>query len=274
MKRLWGHVLVGLSLLSGGGVAFVACVHNDSSIFVQDVLAPQQVANGQLCTFTTATNQPVLSTGVLDLDFRYQYDPFYLVGNQLVQEANSSQLMTETSTVTLQGAIVRITDSSGNELNKFTRLAAGTIYPAVGGVPSYAAITVTTIDSATILGDSEIQAKVIGQPARSGSVRLVTYVRFFGNTLGGRYVESDEFEFPVDVCKGCLISFTPADISPLYPAPNCAQNPTSTGGSSSQQSLPCIVGQDLQIDCIQCQDVADCRGYQGIPIADAGGGGG
>jgi hypothetical protein len=272
MKRFWGHVLVGLSLLSGGGVAFVACVHNDSSIFVQDVLMPQQVANGQSCIFTAATNQPVLSSGRLDLDFRYNYEPTYLVGNQLVQEANSSQLQTETSTVTIQGAIVRITDSSGNQLRTFTRLTAGTIYPSVGGVPNYASISVTTIDSETILADSEIQAKVLGMPANSGSVRLVTYVRFFGNTLGGRYVESDEFEFPVDVCKGCLISFTPADISPLFKAPNCAQNPTSTGGSSSQQSLPCNVGQDLAIDCIQCQDVPDCQGYQGV-MFDAGGGG-
>jgi hypothetical protein len=272
MKRLWGHVLVGLSAVSGGSVAFVACVHNDSTIFVQDVLMPQQVANGQSCLFTASTTQPVLSRGTLDLDFRYQYDPSYLLGNQMTAEANSAQLVTETSTVTIQGAVVRITDSGGKQLNTFTRLAAGTIYPAVSGVPGYASISVTTIDNATILADSEIVANVINAPPRAATVRLVTYVRFFGNTLGGKYVESDEFEFPVDICRGCLISFTPADINPLYAVPNCAQNPTSAGGSSAQQSLPCVVGQDLEIDCIQCQDVADCRGSQGVML-DAGGGG-
>ncbi len=62
---------------------------------------------------------------------------------------NSQQLQTETSTVNIQGAVVRITDSAGNGLAKFTRLAAATIYPATGGVPSFAPIQVTTIDETT-----------------------------------------------------------------------------------------------------------------------------
>jgi hypothetical protein len=132
---------------------------------------------------------------------------------------------------------------------------------------------VTTIDHDTIANNPTIQAKVLNAPARSGSVRFVTYVRFFGNTLGGKYVETDEFAFPVDICKGCLIAFSPADIRPGYAAPNCLQNFTASAGAMSQSSLPCIVGQDLQIDCIQCQDVADCHGaVQGV-IVDAGGGG-
>jgi hypothetical protein len=270
MKRVWGHVITGLSLVAGGAVAFPACVHNDSTIFVQDVLAPQEVANNMPCTFTNSPTQTVLSSGILDLDFRYQYDPWYLVGNQMVAEANSQQLVTETSTVTLQGAVVRITNSQGAQLRTFTRLASATIYAAAGSVPGYAPVSVTTIDRDTILNDSEIQSLVVNAPPRSATVRLVTYVRFFGNTLGGRYVESGEFAFPVDICKGCLITFSPADISPVFPAPNCAQNPNSMGGgSTSQQSLPCYRGQDLAIDCIQCQDVPDCRGSQG-PLYDAG----
>jgi hypothetical protein len=105
-----------------------------------------------------------------------------------------------------------------------------------------------------------------------GRVRLVTYARFFGNTLGGRYVESDEFEFPVDVCKGCLIAFTPQDINPAYPVPNCLGN-GALGTSTAQQSLPCKPGQDLPIDCIQCQAIPDCHGLWQGGLLDAGGGG-
>jgi hypothetical protein len=281
MKRVWGHVLTGLALLAGGGAAFAACVHNDSSIFVQDVLAPQVVANGQACVFTAAPTQNTLSSGTLDIDFRYEYDPTYLLGNQLVAEANSQQLVTETSTVTIQGAVVRITDAQGNQITTFTRLAAGTIYPAVGGVPGYAPISVTTIDTGTASGlcggltagnqcaGASTSAKILNS---GGIVRLVTYARFFGNTLGGRYVESGEFEFPVDVCKGCLISFSPQDINPAYPVPNCLGN-SSLGTSSAQQSLPCVVGQDLAIDCLQCQAVYDCHGAWHGGLLDAGGGG-
>jgi hypothetical protein len=271
MKRVWGHVLTGLSLLTVGAVAFAAaCVHDDSTIFIQDVLAPQEVSNNQPCIFTSSTTQAVLPSGVLDTDFRYQYDPTYLVGNQMVPEQNTQQLMTETSTVNIQGAVVRITDASGSQLTTFTRLAAGTLYPSTGGVPGYAPISVTTIDRDTIINNSTIQATI----GSGGVVRLVTYVRFFGKTLGGKYVESNEYEFPVDVCKGCLITFSPQDIlmAPGVPVPNCLGS--GAGSSTAQQSLPCVVGQDLQIDCIQCQNVTDCHGkYQGGIIQDAGGGG-
>jgi hypothetical protein len=251
MKRVWGHVLAGVSLLGGGSAAVFACVHNDSSIFIQDVLAPQQVSNGQACTFTAATTQAVLSSGILDLVFTDHYDPTYLVGNQLVAEANSSQLMTETSTITIQGAVIRLTDSQGHQLvPSYTRLAAGTIYPANGGAPSYAPITVTSvIDSDATNAVSMANTALLSM---GGYVRVITYLRFFGNTLGGRYVESDEFEFPVDVCQStathpCLIAFTPQDINPCFSAPNCLGN-AGAGTSSSQSTLPCNPGQDLKID--------------------------
>jgi hypothetical protein len=113
----------------------------------------------------------------------------------MVPEVNSQQLQTETSTVTIQGAVVRITDSGGNQLSTFTRLAAATIYPSTGGVPSFAPISVTTIDSNTLASDPDIANLPPPSSGTTGDVLLVTYVRFFGQTLGGRNVESGEFEF-------------------------------------------------------------------------------
>jgi hypothetical protein len=238
-------------------------------IFVEGVLAPQEVANNEQCTFTSATTQPHLSSGVLDLDFRQQYDPVYLIGNRLAQDADASAEF-EPSTVSLQGAVVRIVDANGNQLRTFTRLAAATVWPATRGVPGFAPMGVTTIDRETIMNDAAIQSQIVDAPAGVARVRLVTYVRVFGGTLGGAEVESDEFAFPVDVCRGCLITFAPADISPLYAAPNCAGNPAGAG-TPVPTSLPCVVGQDLPIDCSQCQDVPDCHGTLG-GAADAGNG--
>jgi hypothetical protein len=193
-----------------------------------------------------------------------EYNPTYLIGNQSVAEVNSQQLATETNIITVQGAVVTITDAAGNQLNSFSRLAAATVYPASGAVPGYAPITVTTIDSATIQNDTALQNNV----AANGTTRLVTYVKFFGQTTGGNTIESDTFEFPVDVCKGCLVSFSSTSDDPALPQPNCR------GAASSSTSLPspCIKGQDFGFDCSLCQSNAACQGaLAGVAIVpDAG----
>jgi hypothetical protein len=273
MKRVWGHVLAGASVVTGVVVAMAACKHNDSSLFVQDVLAGQPVSAGQVCKFTSDPTQPTISSGVLDIALASDYNATYLIGNQQVAEVNSQQLQTETSTITVQGAIVRITDAAGNQLNTFTRLSAATVYPSTGTVPGYAPITVTTIDSTTIQSNSGLQANVTA----GGVTRLVTYVKFFGQTLGGNSIESEEFEFPVDVCMSglfadgtyhsCLVSFSPTDESPLLPFPNCA-----LAAATSSVSAPCVIGQDFGVDCSLCQGSAACEGAAlGKTVVDAGG---
>jgi hypothetical protein len=256
MKRVWGHLLAGVSVLTGVVAAMSACKHDDSTLFVQDVLAAQPVTAGAQCTFTADPTQPFISSGVLDIGFRQEYDPTYLIANQAVAEANSQQLATETNIITVQGAVVRITDAAGNQLNTFTRLASATVYPTTGTVPGYAPITVTTIDSATLMADSFLQANA----ANGGTTRLVTYVKFFGQTTGGDSVESDEFEFPVDVCKGCLVEFGAADVNTSKPLPNCFN--ASSGASTTSSSLPspCVLGQDFGVDCSLCLGYSVCQG--------------
>jgi len=265
MMRVWGHLGVGLLLLASAAVSIPACAHDDSTLFVQDVLLAQPVSAGQVCVFTSDPKQPFISSGILDLALRNQYDATFLLGNQMVSESNSEQLQTETSIITVQGAVVRITDAAGAQLNTFTRLTSATIYPASGTVPGYAPVGVTILDSSTTTGGA-----VAGTVGSGGVARLVSYVKFFGVTLGGKSVESDEFEFPVDICFGCLISFSPADISPLFAAPNCKA--AASGTSSTSIPVPCIPGQDTSIDCSACLNNASCNPNT-APIADAGAGG-
>ncbi|MDP9033683.1 MAG: hypothetical protein M3O50_02670 [Myxococcota bacterium] len=229
MKRLWGHVLAGLSLLFGAAAVFPACVHDNSAIFVRDVLAPILVTNSAGCAYSADPAQAYITSGVLDVALRSEYDATYLVGNQLVPEVNPGQLQTETSIVTVQGGVVRITDSAGTQLRTFTRLASTSINPASGGIPTYGAVTVTTIDALTLANSADVQSRVV---SGGGTVRLVTFVRFFGTTTGGKSVESGEYEFPVDICRNCLV--------------RCG---TTTAGAA--MSEPCAYGQDapVTIDC-------------------------
>jgi hypothetical protein len=269
MKRVWGHLLAGVSLLCGGVAVMSACKHNDSTLFVQSVLAAQPVSAGAQCSFTSDPTQAHISSGALDIGFRTEYDPTYLIGNQSVPEVNSQQLQTETDIITVQGAIVRITDAAGNQLNTFTRLAAATVYPSSGSVPGYSPITVTTIDSTTIMNN----ANLLANTANGGHTRLVTYVKFFGQTLGGNSIESEEFEFPVDVCLGCLVQFTGADDDPNFAQPNCERAAGNTATSSSLPS-PCVQGQDFGVDCSLCLALPVCQGALAgqVITPDAGGG--
>jgi hypothetical protein len=240
MERVCGRVLAGLTLLVGGGAVMSACVHNDSSIFIQNVLAQQLVAAGQMCKFTSDPTQAYISGGRLDIAIRGEYDAVFLVGNQMVPEANPQTPTTETSTVRVEGAIVRITDASGAQLRSYTTPLGATLYPATGTTPGYTPIGATIVDQMTVTklaGSSVLQAT---PTQSSGVVHLVTYTRFFGHTLGGRYIESDEFGFPVDVCNHCLL-------------PICI-NTTTMGSTSSASTepIPCELGQDVAIDCPTC----------------------
>jgi len=261
MKRVWGHVLSGVTLSAGIAVAsglVPACVHDDSTIFVSDVLAPQYVTAGMACSFTADPTQPSLGSGTLDASLRAEYSAMFLVGNQLVPRGDPNQPHTETSYVTLQGAVVRIVDSNGNQLNTFTNRAAGTIPPSSGTTPGYLAVGATIIDSVT--------SSNLGL---NGAVdRVVSYVRFFGQTLGGESVETNEFGFPVNVCRGCLVSFPRAEMDPNLPEPNCGLAGAASSGSSST-SVPCVIGQDLSVDC----SVVTPSASNGTGIVDAGGGG-
>jgi hypothetical protein len=279
MKWVGAHYLAALTLVAGGACVFSACVHDDSTIFVRNVMAPKFAAAGTQCTWQADPTQPVISSGALDLALRSQYDAIFLLGNQMVAQVNGNQLQNETSIVKIDGAVVRITNKDGVQLSTYTRLTSSTIAPSVGNVPGYAIGEATIVDPLTLQtkvdpslhlqqGDTGVPVAVYLSNRGPGTlVRLVTYARFFGKSLGGQSVESNEFEFPIDICNGCLIAFSN---NPLYPAPNCVGN---AGTNMAMPVIPCVTGQDLVVDCAACQNGnANCRGvYQ--PVPDAGGGG-
>jgi hypothetical protein len=253
MNRVLGRCLAGLAVVTGALSLAAGCVHDDSSFFVQNVIFPTPQGAGTECTYTANPSQTFLPRGTLDTAFRSEYDAAFLLANQLVTESNPNQVQTETSNINVQGAIVRVTDAAGNQLDSFTSLTSGTIYAAVGGTPGYA------VSTATVISQKAIQA---AGNLGGGVKTLVGYVKFFGHTLGGDYIESNEFEFPVDVCYGCLVQFSSADIDCQYLAPNCANAEIASANgmmaSTSANTEPCVFGQDTTIDCSQCLAYSVC----------------
>lgn len=266
MKRVWAHVVAGVSLLAGAGVVMPACAHDDSTLFVQGVLAPQLVSAGQQCVYTSSPTQAIISSGTLDVSLRNDYVAAILLGNQMVSEVNSQQLQTETSIISVQGAVVRVTDAEGHQLSTFTDPAVTTISPSTGGTPGYAPIFAEIVDPTSVS---------LAAVPPGGTVPVVTYVQFFGVSTGGDSEQSGEFEFPVTLCNGCLLAFSASDEEPDEPLPNCnkAIASASTNSSTSLPS-PCLPGQDAVIDCSQClSDPACTPNATATAVLDAGGGG-
>lgn len=83
-----------------------------------------------------------------------------------------------------------------------------------------------------------------------GVNHYVAVVKVLGRTLGGTNVESSEWQFPIDICFHCLITF-PAGTSTMSTPPNC----DAPVDSSANIESPCNPGQDDPMDCRACKEL-------------------
>ena len=249
-RSVWVQMLTGVATTCTIGALVAACAHDDSTIFVQGVQAPTMSSGmGAACIYAPDMGGAFLSAGVLDVALLSTYTAEALLGSQLISQGNHDLLRTETARVTLQGGTVRLTDAGGAEIKSFTTLSSGFVNPGNGSTPGLGNVSVTLIDA----GTSAILKTTI---PRHGSKLLVAYFKVFGTTLGGQSVETDEFQFPINVCNGCLPFFPLGSQDPAQFAldnkPNCK---AATGTTSA---VPCILGQDQGVDCRLCQNFAAC----------------
>jgi hypothetical protein len=251
MNRIRKHIAAGAALLGLAGVSLAACTHDDSTLFIRNALYPQTVMAGMGCIYTADPTQTYLFHGKLDIDFQSAYNAVLLVGNQMVAQGDPTKPATETSRIVLKGAIVEIKDTAGNTLAKFSEAISGTVDPLSGNNPSFLPIGLELVDVGTV---QKLLPTIAPTSGPRPEVEVDTFTRVFGNTLGGQYVESSEFEFPVNVCKGCLVYFSPMSSNPAFPQPNCLGS--GTGGSTQTVSAPCNF-EDLPMDCSLCAGSAD-----------------
>ena len=245
MNRLCARALTTTALAALAGCILPACTHDDASIFIRHVMKPpaSQAAGGG-CLYQSDPAQPYITQGTADAAIAPSYSPELLVANQLTSRGSTEQVRAETSRVTIQGAIVRVVDPiDGSVQMNNTVLASATLDPGTGTTPSYAAVGITMMNSAAL---AHFDPGAKGNPARLA----VAYVKVFGQTLGGQSLESNEFQFPISVCHGCLVviptdAFTSKWCMESHPASSTVLN-------------PCQVGQDQAIDCSLCQPNPAC----------------
>ena len=238
MNRLCARALTTTALAALAGCVFPACAHDDASIFIRHAMLPPAS-----CIYQPDPAQIYMPQGHVDAAIATSYSPWFLIANQLSARGSTEEVRAETSRVTIQGAIVRVVDpADGSVQMDNTVLTSAALDPSAGTTPSYVAVSVTTMNSAALAHFD---------PAKGNPARLaVAYVRVFGQTLGGQSLESNEFQFPISVCHGCLVVI-PVDARSTGWC-------TQAHPASSSVVTPCQVGQDQPIDCSLCQPNPAC----------------
>jgi len=240
MNRFWGHTLSAAVLAATAGSTAPGCAHNDASMFVHGVLFPPTPSAG-VCTYTFAPTSPQLSSGTVDFILTDGYAPEFLVGSTLIPQGNSATPDSETARIEIQGAIVQVVDPAENNatIEYNTVLTSGFIDPASGSTPSYGGVQLSIMNAVAV---AHFAPPVVAPPFPPAPAKIaIVYVTFFGQTLGGQNLQSNQFQFPVNVCSGCLVTF-PAGAAAGY----------CKAASTTATAIPCEVGQDQSSDCTLC----------------------
>ncbi len=236
-----------------------ACTDDNQSVFVNGLLAPPLTRQQGACVYTPDPTQLTISSGTLDVAVKQNYNANLLVGSMLIRRSQRDDLRAEPNRVYLQGAIVRVTDAGGRELNSFTALSNATIDPSDGTTPAYSTLLGLRIVDETSVG------KVASSIPDGGSITLIAYVKVFGNTAGEVSIESAEYQVPVRLCRKCLVTYQFApkaengdDAGVTGDLPNTPVNegcnlPPKTDQGATGAAAPCDPGQDEMMPCNYCR---------------------
>jgi hypothetical protein len=224
MRRSTPKSLLPALLLTLGSLPLMpSCADNNSSLFVVGAIALDPAT----CVAKPDNTAVLLPGGIMDVVFTQSYSAFLLVGNQLTQRGSREQLRTETTL-------------DGKTLGNYSTVGTGFVNNAAGDVPSYAAMSVNIIPSA--LGST---AAVL----EAGTV--LAKIRVFGDTLGNAAITSNELDFPIRVCAGCLVNYPSSAIDPTSP-PGMFLCSTAPSTTQTTETGPCVVGQDQSFPCTAC----------------------
>jgi len=254
MKRILGHVVSALAAGMVVSALVPACATNDQSIFVQGVVAPPMARTGGVCLYTPDPEVASLFVGNVDIGITDSYTGVLLVGNQLSPRGDTLNNRAESNRVHLNGGIVRVTEADGTPIREFTSFSTGFANPAPNNAAEYGLVGLVLLDAPT----KEILIQQKGPDGmqllgtRGVTKTVLINVKVFGTSLGGTEVESGEFQFPTQVCNGCLVDFSAGNEETAPTQPNCLKPVTTTGGAATT-ILPCRAGQDEVTPCSLCK---------------------
>lgn len=253
MKRISGHVV---SLLVAGlavSAAAPACAENDQTIFIRGLLAPSVTRQAGSCSWTDDPTQPFLLAPQLDVGLTDSYFGVLLVANQLIARGDPNNNRAESNRVHVEGAVVSISTADGRFLREFTSYGTTFLDPQNNNTPAFAPLGLTLFDKPA---KDMIFAEL---PNREARKTVLITVKAFGTSTGGKEVESGDFQVPLDICNGCLVSFGDSNDPALMVQPNCGKALAAATGTDDG---PCFIGQDVSIPCQLCPGNPRCDPMQ------------
>lgn len=219
------------ALLFASAIVLSACADNRKSVYIRGVVPAEASGAGGGCNID-ATSDELLLGGVLDPGIAGGYTLDLSIANQMVARANAQTFTAETNRVNFQRAEVRIATANAVRLDRFSVLLTGSVPPASGTTPGIGVISLNVVQS-------ELLEQLRDQ---GGDTDIVAFVKLFGETLGGREVETDFFQFPITVtAPGGLVSFP----APEDGVVDCQKQSASDQGS-------CRIGQNGLVPCARC----------------------
>ena len=192
-----------------------------------------------------ANTGATLLNGVLDVEFASQYAMNLAIrstlasSNSVTIEGGGQAGVTsawEANEVQYTRLEVSISSATplGVALPKRTIELSGSVRPGASVLMSLPEV----LDSAMV--NALRESPLLAEPGDEVNLRL--RVRLYGRTMGNRSVDSNEFTFPVRVCRGCLFVIPPAAIDADFGSLNCRN-------FANFQDDSCYLGQDVPLDC-------------------------
>jgi len=212
-----------------------------TDVFVRGILRPPERTTNAACVYSSDRAKAIFASGLVDVSLAQSYKPTLLVGN-----ARRSGGVDD-GRVTITGASVRVADFGGATIGAFTSVASGFIDGATSE-PAYATYEVELLDAAT--------TAAIAKQLAHGTLRFLVTITLEAKTASGDAFPSIPYQFPIDVCRGCLVTFPPESVDRVLEMrtgkTNCAAPLTS------DIVIPCVPGQDQPIDCRLCRGLPAC----------------
>lgn len=262
LKRLWGTIMsngrrLRLAVAVVGLVAAIACVEDTPALFIV-----HNAALDTSCRPSESTTGTSLGRGAMDLTVANRY-----IMNPLVEN-----LMSPSGTVSL-GGTTRGSGAGDYEGNRVTFSFAQVSFDAPPGfdraLPKNLEIPISGTLEPGRFGVVELEVinQALGEQLRTStqlddrneSVPVEVTLRFHGVTTSGTEVESNEFTYPLEICRGCLLEFPPEASDPFDAQPNCRAILSETETASSID-LGCHPGQDELLDCRVCRILVAAEG--------------
>lgn len=185
-----------IAVLSFFAPVLAACSDDNPGLIVVG-----NVQGDAMCLFRPGGGA-LVARGTYDVAFPHGYYIAPLFNSWLVGRAaiRPTPPAVETSGVQIEGAEVELTAQDGSALpiatTAYSVSASAYVPPALGILPGAGTALVEIIPAS-------VGVELAGALG-SGTTTVVARVTFFGRTTGGVVIDANPWNWPIDVCTGCL----------------------------------------------------------------------